>query len=147
MQLSEHFTLEEMCSSKVASRRGLDNTPGPVEIENLKLVAATMETIRLILGGLTIHVDSGYRSPAVNTLIGGAGASAHCKGLACDFVCPEFGTPYAVAQAIALSGMVEYDQLILEHGWVHLSLSIGKMRGQELTKKSASGPYLPGIVK
>lgn len=146
MQLTEHFTLEEMCASQVAARRGLDNTPGPVELENLKRIAEAMERVRTILGGKAIHVDSGYRSLLVNASVGGVSTSAHCRGLACDFVCPAFGTPADVALAI-LKSDIEYDQLILEYGWVHLGLASDGLpdRREALTKRSASAPYEIGI--
>ena len=35
MQLSKHFTLEEMTRSMTAVRKGIDNIPGPGEIKNL----------------------------------------------------------------------------------------------------------------
>jgi hypothetical protein len=66
--------------------------------------------------------------------------------LACDFVCPDFGTPYEVAEAIARVG-IEFDQLIREYGWVHLGLSEGEPRRQTLTKRSSYSPYENGINK
>jgi uncharacterized protein YcbK (DUF882 family) len=72
------------------------DTPEASELANLKRMAAVMEMVRTILGK-PIHVDSGYRSPFVNASVGGVSTSAHCRGLACDFVCPAFGTPAEVA--------------------------------------------------
>ncbi len=37
MQLSKHFTLEEMTKSMTAKRKGIDNTPGAGEIKSLDL--------------------------------------------------------------------------------------------------------------
>jgi len=148
MQLSEHFTLEEMCVSQMAARRGLDNTPGPEEIENLKRTAAAMEQVRVVLGGKAIYVDSGYRSPLVNASVGGMSRSAHCRGLACDFVVPEFGAPADVALTILRSD-IEFDQLILEYGWVHVGLAEDEVvcRREVLTKRSSMAAYEPGIVQ
>jgi Peptidase M15 len=92
MQISEHFTLEELSFSEAAARLGLDNTPIPIVITNLGLVATVMERIRTLLGDRPIVVHSGYRSAEVNQAVGGVVTSAHCHGLACDFVCPAFGT-------------------------------------------------------
>jgi zinc D-Ala-D-Ala carboxypeptidase len=39
MRLSPNFTLSEMTKSETALRHGLDNTPGPTEIANLKTLA------------------------------------------------------------------------------------------------------------
>lgn len=147
MNLSKHFTLEEMCASEVAARRGLDNTPGNIELANLKRTADTMERVREILGH-PIHVQSGYRSPLVNASVGGVSSSAHCRGLACDFVCPEFGSPHAVAQALTGSyDCPAFDQLILEYGWVHVGLCEdgATPRRETLTKRSAWAAYETGI--
>ena len=38
MRLSKHFTLEEMCKSQTAVRKGIDNTPGSGEVKNLENV-------------------------------------------------------------------------------------------------------------
>ena len=35
VQLSRHFTLTEMTKSMTATRKGIDNTPGPGEIKSL----------------------------------------------------------------------------------------------------------------
>jgi hypothetical protein len=146
MQISEHFTLEELSFSETAARLGLDNTPSSIVVANLRLVGVVMETIRTLLGGRPIIVHSGYRSSQVNKAVGGAATSAHCFGLACDFVCPEFGTPYDVALAI-LKSDIEYDQLILEYGWVHAGLAQRGIvfRRESLTKRSAEAAYESGI--
>ena len=146
MQISEHFTLEELSFSETAARLGLNNTPGPIAVTNLGLVAAVMEEIRTLLGDRPIPVHSGYRSPQVNKAVGGTTTSAHCLGLACDFVCTEFGTSYDVALAIQKSD-IEYDQLILEYGWVHIGLAQKGIvsRRESLTKRSPEAAYESGI--
>ena len=144
MQLSRHFTLEELTVSQEAARRGLDNTPDAETIENLKRLAILLEEIRLLLGP-PIIVSSGYRSPKVNSIVGGSSNSAHKYGLAADFTCPGYGSVYEVCMAIRDSGIV-YDQLILEFGaWVHIGLS-DEPRRQNLSIFKGTG-YLPGIVE
>ncbi len=146
MKITEHFTLEELSFSEAAARLGLDNTPIQAVVTNLGIVAAVMERIRTLLGDRPIVVHSGYRSAEVNQAVGGVATSAHCRGLACDFVCPAFGTPAEVALAILRSD-VEYDQLILEYGWVHVGLAQQGLlsRREALTKRSPSAAYEPGI--
>jgi hypothetical protein len=146
MQISQHFALEEFLFSEAATRLGVDNTPGAKELANLQLTAAFMEKIRTLLRDQAIVVHSGYRSPQVNTILGGVPTSAHCRGLACDFVCPTFGTRAEVALAILASGL-EYDQLILEYGWVHVSLPEAGLfaRRESLTKPSRTSAYESGI--
>lgn len=150
MQLSPHFTLEEMTRSEWAARHGFPNQPGERELANLQQTAIAMEMVRQILGGLPIHVSSGYRSAAVNAGVGGARTSAHVLGLACDFQCPDFGTPYQGACCLMQAmkaGQLDLDQLILEYGWVHVGLAnFGQpSRRMLLTKRSALAPYEAGI--
>jgi zinc D-Ala-D-Ala carboxypeptidase len=147
MKLSEHFTLEELSFSEAASRLGLDNTPGVSVMVSLTRLATCMELVSILLGGKSILVHSAYRSPATNKLVGGVITSAHCSGLACDFVCPGFGPPEIVATAI-LNSDIEYDQLIREYGWVHLALAREGLhpRRQALTKRSATAAYEVGIA-
>lgn len=121
MQLSEHFSLAELTVSANAARLGLDNRPGPDIMPRLRVVAAQLEKVRELLGGKPMRITSAYRAPAVNTAAGGAKASAHLAGWAVDFVCPDYGSPLAVAERIERSSLT-FDQLIHEHGvWIHLS--------------------------
>lgn len=141
MQLSQHFTLEELCATQV---RGLDNTPSQGVIETLSDTAERMEAVRELLGH-PIIVTSGYRSVEINRHVGGVPGSAHTTGHAVDFICPSFGTPLEVAQAIHNSS-IDFDQLIWEMKvWVHLSFAPG-MRNETLTKMSAAAPYEKGLV-
>lgn len=146
MRLSPNFTLEEMTASQTAVRLGLDNTPPTPVLENLRRLADTMEQVRELLG-YPIIVSSGYRAPRVNRAIGGARKSTHMLGLACDFDCPQFGTPLAIAKEIAGS-IIVFDQLINEFdSWVHIGLA-EEPRRQLLTARRIDGKtnYLQGLV-
>ena len=127
MMLSPHFSLAEFTTSPVAARRGLDNTPGPDSLANLKHLAGTLERVRAWLNRPVI-ILSGYRSPLLNRAVGGARRSAHLTGRAADFICPEYGKVMDVFEAIRASGIV-YDQLIAEFpgrqngGWVHIGIA------------------------
>lgn len=144
--LSDHFSLEEFTFSEYAQRHGIDNTPGQHELMNLHDLAQEMERVRAVLG-YPIHVTSAYRSPKVNSAVGGSAKSEHMAGLACDFTCPGFGSNFEVANAIKASGIV-FDQLILEYGWVHIGFADEGQpyRGECLTKRSAAAPYEIGLL-
>jgi hypothetical protein len=121
MNLSEHFTLEEATLSQTAIRRGLDNTPSPETIEVLKRTALQMEKVRALLGK-PILVSSWFRSLLVNQAVGSSATSQHIKGEAVDFICPAYGTPYAICKFLMESSiLIRYDQLIYEGTWVHIS--------------------------
>jgi hypothetical protein len=133
MQLSPHFSLEEMTHTEVR----LDNTPSLDVIRALEATARRMEAIRTLLGDRPIRVNSGYRSPAVNAAVGGARTSAHMAGHACDFVCRAFGSPLEICREIVAAGIL-FDQLIEEGTWVHISFD-PRLRGQVLTKRDGGG--------
>lgn len=145
MNLSTHFTLAELTASQMAVRRGIDNKPPGDIIKNLEHLALGLEGVRTLLG-CPLIINSGYRSPALNTAVGGARDSQHKLGLAADFIAPGFGTPVQVARAIAASGL-KFDQLICEGTWVHVSFTADPRR-QVLTATFKEGRvfYSPGLA-
>jgi putative chitinase len=144
MQLSENFTLEEATFSETAVRLDINNQPSPEQLENMKITANGMESIRKLLGK-PIRVNSWLRLPEVNKAIGGALKSSHMDGWAVDFVCPSYGDPYAVAKALKESD-IQLDQCIYEFGrWVHVSFA-PEMRGQFLTIFKPQNKYVTGIL-
>jgi hypothetical protein len=148
MKLSSNFHIEEFEASETAARLGLDNSIPASLVPNATRAAMLLEQVRIVLGGLPITVTSGYRSPVVNKAVGGAAGSQHLKALAADFICPKFGSPKKIAEAI-MAANLNYDQLILEFGrWVHISVAEeGKQpRKQELTYLKAKQPPVEGIV-
>jgi hypothetical protein len=142
MNLSKHFTLEEFTKSQVGQRLDIDNTPSEEDIENMKLLCENvLEVVRENLG--PIHVNSGYRSPALNKAIGGTGTSQHCRGQAADIEVPGVANSDLAKWIMA---KCDFDQLILEcytsgvptSGWVHVSYKSSN-RKQTLTSHMARG--------
>ena len=120
MQLTPHFMLEEFTLSSTALAHGIDNTPEPEHLENLKVLAARMEDVRALFNAV-IEITSGYRNPKVNALVKGVPNSAHALGFAADFHVHGF-TDLEAAKRIRDSTL-EFDQLILEKNrCVHLSV-------------------------
>jgi hypothetical protein len=146
MKLSEHFNLDEFTTSQTATRKGIDNTPSPAVTERLRMLAATLEQVRSLLGNNSIRISSGYRSLALNRAIGSGDTSAHVLGYAVDFTCPKFGTPKEVANKIAESP-IKFDQLIYEGTWIHLSVD-PRNRREVLTAtfKGGKAKYSKGIT-
>ena len=82
--ISKHITYAEAIHSNTAKRKGIDNTPNPTQLENMKITAEKVfEPLRSWVGG-PIKVNSFFRSPELNTAIGGVPSSQHCKGQAID---------------------------------------------------------------
>lgn len=134
IMLSPHFSLAEFCVSDSAARLGINNTPSQPMIHNLERTAEMLERVRALLGNKSIIVKSGYRTYQLNEFVGGSKNSAHMRGLAADFICPKFGNPRDICNAIVANGKIPFDQLIYEYGqWVHIGLTDLTPRGQILT--------------
>lgn len=140
MQLSEHFSVSEFEKSETAVRKGIDNSIPDELMSNAYKTATLMEKVRDLLGH-PITVNSCYRSPRVNKAVGGSTTSEHMQALACDFVCPEFGTPNDICHAI-MDSDIDYGQLIEEGTWVHISVK-GRHENENLTMRN--GRYTEGI--
>lgn len=118
MQLTEHFTLEELTHT---DHRDLDNTPNDAELANLVRLAEFLEQVKSLLGGKPIMVNSAFRSKAVNDAVGSKDTSQHRVGCAADLRVPSM-TPDQVVKAIIASGL-GYDQVIREFDrWTHISI-------------------------
>lgn len=142
-RLSRHVTLGGLTRSAVARRQGIDNTPPPEVIGNLRMLARGLDEVRRLLGR-RLHITSGYRCPQLNAAVGGTPASQHTQGLAADFECRSFGTPLDIVAAIQRSP-IAFDQCILEFGrWVHISFSPTPRR-RVLTIYNSREGYLEGL--
>jgi uncharacterized protein YcbK (DUF882 family) len=118
MNLSEHFTLEELTHT---DHREFDNTPNDAELENIKRLANFLEEVKTVLGGKPIMVNSAFRSKQVNDAVGSKDSSQHRIGCAADIRVPSM-TPDQVVRAIIASG-IGYDQIIREFDrWTHISV-------------------------
>ena len=122
MNLSTHFSLEELTRSQSALRKGIDNTPGPSEIKNLsRLCIDLLEPIRGVLG-VPMHIDSGFRCKEVNAAVGGAKTSAHIDGRAADIV-PVGMDLHKAFDIIRNALYFPLDQVIIEcDSWIHVAI-------------------------
>ena len=82
--ISKHISNKEGVYSNTAIRRGIDNTPGEYELQNMELLAKNVfEPLREYVGK-PIKINSFYRSVELNKAIGGSSKSQHCEGRAID---------------------------------------------------------------
>jgi len=136
VQLTPHFTLQELVFSSTAVRLGIDNTPSDEIVAHLRVLAPGLERVRALLGH-PMHIDSGYRCEALKTAVKGSKTSAHMRGYAADFICPAYGEPVKIVQAIADSD-IAFDQCIQEGTWVHISFD-PRLRREVLTAHFGAG--------
>lgn len=129
----KYFTIDEL----IRTSTGIINIPTSGAANNLMtLVKNVLDPAREAYGA-PIRVNSGYRSPEVNEVIGGAKNSQHTRGEAADITCSDNMKLFKI-----LLNM-EFDQLIYEHGddkqpsWIHVSYREGNNRQQVLRARKS----------
>ena len=134
--MTKNFSLAELTATKT----GLPNTlPKHLEGNLRSLAESVLQPTRDALGA--IKVTSAYRSPAVNSKVGGAKTSQHTQGQAADL---KFDGGNDVL-FYWIKDNLEFDQLIWEFGsdsapsWVHVSYSNIKNRKQILKAVKHNG--------
>ena len=152
MKLSANFSLGELTKSETAIRKGIDNSADEIVTAHLQaLVDNVLQPVRDKFG--SVKVTSGYRSPLLNSSIGGSKTSHHCYGFAADFEVVGMDNREL---AIWIRDTLEFIQLILEFytagdpnsGWVHCSYDAKDLKKQVLTATKVDGKtkYVTGIV-
>ena len=124
--ISEHISKKEATFSATATRRGIDNTPGEYELQNMELIAEKVfEPLRKHVNG-PIKSNSFYRSEELNQAIGGSSKSQHCQGRAMDLD-DTYGYMSNADMYNYIKDNLDFDQMIWEFGteenpdWVHVS--------------------------
>ena len=124
--ISKHISYKEGVYSNTATRVGINNDPNDEQLENMELIAnEVFEPLRVWVGG-PIKINSFFRSPELNTAIGGSGKSQHCKGQAID-IDDTFGKATNAEMYHWIKENLDFDQMIWEFGddenpnWVHVS--------------------------
>lgn len=150
--VSKNFYLDELIYSPTAVARKINNTPNAEQSDNLRnLILKVLQPVRDHYKK-PLKINSGFRSPALNAVIGGADKSQHSQGEAVDFEIE--GIPNKLVAEWVADNLV-FDQLILEFynpmegvnsGWIHVSLrKTGINRKQKLVayKDGKSTRYEP----
>ena len=119
MNLTEHFTLEELTRT---DHRQFDNTPNAAETVNLQRLAELLEQVKVAIGGKPVMINSAFRCKQVNDAVGSRDSSQHRLGCAADIRVPSM-TPDQVVKAI-IAAKLPFDQLIREFdSWTHISVT------------------------
>jgi zinc D-Ala-D-Ala carboxypeptidase len=146
MKLTENLSLAEVTYSATALRKEIVNEPTVTHLINLKAVANNIFQPCRDYFGKPLAVTSGYRSKALNDLIGGAKSSQHCKGEALDLDAQVFGGFTNLELFLYIKDHLSFDQLIGEfpdnmgeYAWVHCSYKEEGNRGEVLVAYNDGG--------
>ena len=127
MQITPHFTTDEMLRSATASAKGITNAIDATSLNNLHTLCERVLEPARERYGKPIPITSGYRCKALNTAVGGVANSQHLTGEAADL-------PWSKELfEILMDG--DFDQLIRERSkspstltshpssvqWIHVS--------------------------
>lgn len=151
---TKNFKPLEFFKSNVAKQNNIDNLkeflkqPNHQEmlLDGIHL-ANRMQNLRAVLNNIyqnkigkeiTIVINSSYRCPAVNKLVGGKVNSQHMKLQACDFYSPELEDIKLIDIVKAIKeAKFEVDQMLVERTWIHFSCKLQNNRNM-------FGTYLKG---
>lgn len=135
MKLGKYFSLDEL----TVTHQKLNNTPGLLEIQKLKLLVQNLlDPVREMYDS-PIYVSSGFRSLTLNKAVGGATKliSQHTKGEAADIDGVDNAKLFNF-----IRDHFDFDQLIWEEGnnlqpaWIHVSYKAKGNRQQILKFKN-----------
>ncbi len=124
MNLSEHFTLEEMTHTDIRLVAEQNKSEAVEFIPDLKrTVDELLEPLRSLFDA-PIFIHSGFRCPLLNAAIGGSTTSQHMLGQAVDFQISGRNTQDEMLAAlhIIMASPIRFNQLLIENGCLHIAL-------------------------
>ena len=126
MNLTMHFTLEEMIHSDYAEKHDISNSPSQIIIDNLMMLCVLiLEPLRTTLNR-PIIINSGYRCKELNKAVGGVPDSHHLQGLAADI---SFSSEQELKKMLfTLKDNTHLDLALVERSksskWLHVQLPL-----------------------
>lgn len=132
----KYFSFLEFERSETATRHGIDNTAPEWARKNIaRLVDDVLDPLREAWGRPLV-IGSGYRCPAVNTLVAGSKTSHHLKGMAADINTGNQVDNRRLFQLV-LDLKLPFTQLIDEKdfAWVHIGYDPSNVKRQILRLK------------
>ena len=128
MKITNNFTLSELTKTST----WLQNKPNRQQVATLIALCGKVLQPARDLYGEAIHVNSGFRSMAVNKAVGGVPNSQHTLGEAADI------TTYSLKGNKKLFEIIRdnlsFDQLINErdYSWIHVSYKSEKANRKQV---------------
>ena len=117
MKITKNFTFAELTRTST----GITNNPNRQQVSALIMLCGKVLQPARDLYEEAIHVNSGFRSHAVNRAVGGVGNSQHTFGEAADITVHKWEKNKKLFEIIRDN--LSFDQLINEKNfsWIHVS--------------------------
>lgn len=153
--LSKYLTKDKAISSSTAQQNNIPNEPNDQQLNNLISLGLNIYDKICDHFGVTVHINSAFRSVALNTAVGGSRTSQHTKGQALDLDISKSiqnKTNKELFEYIVKN--LDYDQVIWEYGddtqpeWVHVSYdSTKQLQRKDIVRvrRTANGPVYANI--
>ena len=128
----KYFTIAELCNSDTADRRGIINRLPKEYLQNVQgLINHVLDPLREWYGK-PIYVNSGYRCPELNKVVGGVENSYHVSGGAADIDARSYEENKKLFEYIRES--LPFTEVGWEGGgrWIHVALVPGRESEKEV---------------
>lgn len=143
-KLSEFYTWDQVSASQTAAANNINNTVPQFARQNAQMLAQlTLDMItfflRVIDPTALLTIQSWYRSPDLNTAVGGSESSDHMDGAAADI--NYSGGNDQILRQIYLA-YIPFDQLIIYPNYIHISYDPTKTSSEqkrEVLRKEGNG--------
>lgn len=128
----KYFTIAELCNSDTADRRGIINRIPKDLLPNVQgLINHVLDPLREWYGK-PIYVNSGYRCPELNKVVGGVENSYHVSGCAADIDARSYEENKKLFEYIREN--LPFTEVGWEGGgrWIHVALVPGRESEKEV---------------
>lgn len=130
--MGKYFTIAELCNSDTADRRGIINRLPKEYLPNVQgLINHVLDPLREWYGK-PIYVNSGYRCPELNKVVGGVENSFHVSGCAADIDARSYEENKKLFEYIREN--LPFTEVGWEGGgrWIHVALVPGRESEKEV---------------
>lgn len=130
--MGKYFTIAELCNSDTADRRGIINRLPKEYLPHVQeLINHVLDPLREWYGK-PIYVNSGYRCPELNKVVGGVENSYHVSGCAADIDARSYEENKKLFEYIREN--LPFTEVGWEGGgrWIHVALVPGRESEKEV---------------
>lgn len=127
-KLSEHFSFYELTTTTHSEYINTNRIDAQKQVKNLKYTAGALEEVRKVLGE-ALTVTSGFRTPKLNSSVGGSKTSKHQLGLCADFKPTKMSVKDAFALLVKNKENLHSVRKVIVEGkgasaWIHMQAKV-----------------------